>query len=66
MIILFECEVMPMPLTPKEEVELLKLLELSAQQADLEAKFKPQPGPQKMFLDTTADIALYGGAAGGG
>jgi len=25
-----------------------------------------QPGPQSMFLSTTADIALYGGAAGGG
>ncbi len=26
----------------------------------------PQPGPQRQFLETTADIALYGGAAGGG
>lgn len=26
----------------------------------------PQPGPQTEFLTTTADIALYGGAAGGG
>lgn len=26
----------------------------------------PQPGPQTQFLTTTADIALYGGAAGGG
>lgn len=26
----------------------------------------PQPGPQEMFLSTEADIALYGGAAGGG
>lgn len=26
----------------------------------------PQPGPQTEFLSTTADIALYGGAAGGG
>lgn len=26
----------------------------------------PQPGPQTDFLTTTADIALYGGAAGGG
>src|SRR5690242_8470438 len=25
-----------------------------------------QPGPQTEFLKTTADIALYGGAAGGG
>ncbi len=26
----------------------------------------PQPGPQTMFMETPADIALYGGAAGGG
>lgn len=26
----------------------------------------PQPGPQTDFLSTTADIAIYGGAAGGG
>lgn len=26
----------------------------------------PQPGPQTQFLSTTADIAIYGGAAGGG
>lgn len=27
---------------------------------------KPQPGPQTEFLSTPADIAIYGGAAGGG
>ena len=26
----------------------------------------PQPGPQETFLSTSADIAIYGGAAGGG
>jgi hypothetical protein len=26
----------------------------------------PQPGPQQLFLSTSADIAIYGGAAGGG
>lgn len=26
----------------------------------------PQPGPQEVFLSTSADIAIYGGAAGGG
>ena len=27
---------------------------------------KPQPGPQERFLATNADIAIYGGSAGGG
>jgi predicted phage terminase large subunit-like protein len=27
---------------------------------------RPQPGPQEAFLRTPADIAIYGGAAGGG
>ena len=27
---------------------------------------KPQEGPQELFLSTSADIAIYGGAAGGG
>ena len=29
-------------------------------------KFAPQAGPQTKFLSTTADIAIYGGGAGGG
>lgn len=29
-------------------------------------KIKPQKGPQEIFLSTPADIAIYGGAAGGG
>lgn len=28
--------------------------------------FAPQPGPQEEFLNTEADIAIFGGAAGGG
>ena len=28
--------------------------------------FRPQPGPQEQFLASAADIAIYGGAAGGG
>jgi len=55
-----------MALSNQEEAELLRLLELDEQEKDKEDKFKPQPGPQEMFLNTTADIALYGGAAGGG
>lgn len=31
-----------------------------------EIKIGPQPGPQTAFLSTSADIAIYGGAAGGG
>ena len=29
-------------------------------------EIKPQPGPQETFLASSADIAIYGGAAGGG
>jgi predicted phage terminase large subunit-like protein len=29
-------------------------------------EIRPQPGPQSQFLATPADIAVYGGAAGGG
>lgn len=29
-------------------------------------EIRPQPGPQTQFLSTPADIAVYGGAAGGG
>ena len=27
---------------------------------------EPQPGPQTRFLESNADIVIYGGAAGGG
>ena len=27
---------------------------------------EPQPGPQTMFLSSSADVVIYGGAAGGG
>ena len=27
---------------------------------------KPQPGPQEAFLACSADVCIYGGAAGGG
>lgn len=29
-------------------------------------EIRPQPGAQEAFLSTSADIAIYGGAAGGG
>ena len=32
----------------------------------MQIKVSPQPGPQTAFLSTSADIAIYGGAAGGG
>jgi predicted phage terminase large subunit-like protein len=35
-------------------------------QQDPIVEIKPQPGPQEQFLSTSADIAIYGGAAGGG
>jgi predicted phage terminase large subunit-like protein len=31
-----------------------------------EQVIKPQPGPQEKFLSSSADIVIYGGAAGGG
>jgi predicted phage terminase large subunit-like protein len=31
-----------------------------------EQRIAPQPGPQERFLATAADIAIYGGSAGGG
>lgn len=34
--------------------------------AEKKTIIRPQPGPQEMFLSTKADIAIYGGAAGGG
>lgn len=34
--------------------------------AEPAAEIRPQPGPQEQFLATSADIAFYGGAAGGG
>ena len=33
---------------------------------DSPKRIAPQPGPQEQFLATPADIAIYGGAAGGG
>src|SRR5260221_8557335 len=32
----------------------------------MEIELKPQPGRQEEFLKSAADIAIYGGAAGGG
>lgn len=35
-------------------------------EAEQDIQIGPQPGPQTTFLETEADIAFYGGAAGGG
>lgn len=32
----------------------------------IDGQFAPQPGPQTVFMSSRADIAIYGGAAGGG
>lgn len=32
----------------------------------IEVGFRPQPGPQQAFIDSPADITIYGGARGGG
>lgn len=29
-------------------------------------EIRPQPGPQEMFAASSADVAFFGGAAGGG
>lgn len=29
-------------------------------------EIRPQPGPQTLFLESPSEIAIYGGAAGGG
>ena len=34
--------------------------------ANVQIEFRPQKGPQELFLSTPADVALYGGSAGGG
>lgn len=39
---------------------------MSAVLKEPEVQIGPQPGPQTAFLETSADIAIYGGAAGGG
>lgn len=39
---------------------------LSPTTAEATEEIGPQPGPQERFLATSADIAIYGGAAGGG
>ncbi len=35
-------------------------------EAAAEIVWGPQPGPQTMFMSTTADVVVYGGGAGGG
>lgn len=37
-----------------------------AETASIPQEFRPQEGPQTAFLTSRADIAIYGGAAGGG
>jgi predicted phage terminase large subunit-like protein len=39
---------------------------LSIVEEEMDERLGPQKGPQEAFLTTSADIAIYGGAAGGG
>ncbi len=39
---------------------------MNAHAAEIQPEIRPQEGPQEQFLGTVADIALFGGAAGGG
>ncbi|MBU2701170.1 putative phage terminase large subunit-like protein [Sporomusaceae bacterium BoRhaA] len=46
--------------------EYIALLEKEVKVKESNKAFQPQPGPQTDFLNSTADITIYGGAAGGG
>lgn len=41
-------------------------MEKMAKDAEVEKMFRPQPGPQTAFLQSKADITIFGGSAGGG
>lgn len=55
-----------MALTPQEEEELIRLLEEQQKENEIKKAFTPQPGPQTAFLQSMADITIFGGSAGGG
>ncbi|MDF2563690.1 MAG: hypothetical protein K0Q53_85 [Massilibacillus sp.] len=55
-----------MALTKEQEIEYLLLLEAEAKKKEIDKNFKPQQGPQTAFLNSQADITIFGGAAGGG
>lgn len=48
------------------DVEAAQGKQLPLDGFDASSDLGPQPGPQEQFLATPADIAIYGGAAGGG
>lgn len=56
-----DLEAMLKAMTPAQKAEVDKLIA-----PELEAVFLPNPGPQTSALNSTADIMLYGGSAGGG
>lgn len=49
-----------------DAVSVALSIKIKERMAEQELIFQPQPGPQEVFLSTDADIAMYGGAAGGG
>jgi predicted phage terminase large subunit-like protein len=55
-----------MALTKEEEQILFELLQKQEAEKEKDKIFQPQPGPQTAFLESTADIVLFGGAAGSG
>lgn len=55
-----------MALTPQEEKLLAELLEKEQKLKEISRELRPQPGPQTRFMESTADIVLFGGSAGSG
>jgi len=53
-------------LSPADQKEFLLIAEKLAKQQEIDKMFLPQPGPQTEFMNSTADVTIYGGAAGGG
>ena len=55
-----------LPAAPAAQVTIFALPTTAEDSAAaVSVRIGPQPGPQQLFLSSAADIAIYGGAAGG-